>query len=283
MQFSAYTSVMKVLVEASSQDSLGDIYRLLRSVLVENSILQNASSFTALLSSFETSDSAHLQHQLAFFDNCVCRIAKRQVHYQDLLGSFKTNQSKSISSIAAAISEQWPFVIKSGDANAKSAVCAWAAQVLGRLKQAGEDSKALKGVRDSLMDAADDKKLKSTLKKALKDTEETSSNQERKNLSLDQEASRDAGNEQPQVDLIEMFGALPVESDTRNELHKWDKEELDASIEQGRVADLMVCLCSEHEEVRRQAFASISRFMSRLRVSLRHLCTSTSKKNQGKD
>lgn len=273
MQFSAFTSVMKVLVEASSQESLGDIYRLLRSVLVEHSILQSASSFTALVSSFDTSDSANLHHQLAFFDNCACRIAKKQVHYQDLVGSFTKDQSKPTSSIAAAMSEQWPFVIKSGDANAQIAVCAWAAQVLGRLKQAGEDSKTLKGVRDSLMDAADNKKVKSTLKKALKEHEDSSPDHGKKELNVDQEAARAAENEQPRVDLLEMFGPLPVESDTRNELHKWDKEEMEVSIEQGRVAELLVCLCSEHEEVRRQAFSNIGRFMSKLRVSLQ--CAST--------
>ncbi|KAH8434074.1 NPA1/URB1 family protein [Aspergillus melleus] len=265
MQFSAFTSVTKVLVEASSQESLGDIYRLLRSVLIENSILQSASSFTALLSSFETSDTARLQHQLAFFDNCVCRIAKKQVHYQDLLGSFTQDESKPTSSIVAAISEQWPFVVRSGDADAQSAVCAWAAQVLGRLKQAGEDSKALKGVRDSLVGATDKKQLKSTLKKALKDTEDDPL--EKKGLNLDQKVPPTVGSEQPRVDLLEMFGALPVESDERNELHKWDKGELEVSVEQGPVAELMVCLCSEHEEVRRQAFSNIARFMAKLRES----------------
>lgn len=267
MQFSAFTSILKVVVGASSPDSLRNIEVLLKTVLTENSILHGSSSFQSLLSSFGTSDSGNLRHQLSFFDNCVCRVAKKPVHYQDLLGSLCEDVSKPVSPIVAAITEQWPFVVKSGG-DAESAVGAWIAKTLGKLKGSGEDPKALKAARDTLVAATENKRTKSTLKKALKDTEEeTSQDSNRRESSTTQPTTLRSSNEKSTVDLEEIFGTLPTEGTTHNALHRWEKEDIEISVEQGRVADLMLCLCSEHEEVRRQAFANITRFMSKIRVS----------------
>ncbi|KAB8204260.1 ribosome 60S biogenesis N-terminal-domain-containing protein [Aspergillus parasiticus] len=267
MQFSAFTSILKVVVGASSPDSLRNIEVLLKTVLTENSILHGSSSFQSLLSSFGTSDSGSLRHQLSFFDNCVCRVAKKPVHYQDLLGSLCEDVSKPVSPIVAAITEQWPFVVKSGG-DAESAVGAWIAKTLGKLKGSGEDPKALKVARDTLVAATENKRTKSTLKKALKDTEEeTSQDSNRRDSSTTQPTTSRSSNEKSTVDLEEIFGTLPTEGTTHNALHRWEKEDIEISVEQGRVADLMLCLCSEHEEVRRQAFANITRFMSKIRES----------------
>ncbi|PLB42204.1 NPA1/URB1 family protein [Aspergillus candidus] len=264
IQYSAFTSILKVLAEAASRDSLKDIDALLRSVLVENSVLQAPSSFPAILTSFETSNPETLQHQIAFFDNCACRVAKKPVHYQDLLGNLHQDASKPVSPLVSAITEQWPFVVKAGNAKMESAVSAWVARVLGKLRQAGEDAKVLKAARDNLVDATQDKKVKSTLKKALKGTEEDADDAKSAPATA-QPAS--ASNQTPRVDLEEVFGALPTEGKTHNELQKWDREDLEDSIEQGRVGDLMLCLCSEYEEIRRQALANVSRFMTKLRES----------------
>ncbi|KAE8168289.1 ribosome 60S biogenesis N-terminal-domain-containing protein [Aspergillus tamarii] len=267
MQFSAFTSILKVVVGASSRDSLKDIEVLLKTVLTENSVLQDSGSYLSLVSSFETSGSGSLHHQLSFFDNCVCRVAKKPVHYQDLLGSLCEAVSKPVSPIVAAITEQWPFVVKSGG-DAESAVGAWIAKILGKLKGSGEDSKALKAARDTLVAATESKRTKSTLKKALKDTEEgPSQDSNRRESSTTQPTTSRSSNERSIVDLEEIFGTLPTEGTTHNALHRWEKEDIEISVEQGRVADLMLCLCSEYEEVRRQAFANITRFMSKIRES----------------
>ncbi|KKA16189.1 Ribosome biogenesis protein Urb1 [Rasamsonia emersonii CBS 393.64] len=70
-----------------------------------------------------------------------------------------------------------------------------------------------------------------------------------------------------QPDLSGMFGDLPTEDKNHAALHKWEHDEIDVAIEKGRIRDLMLCLCSEHEEVRRQAFVGVSRFMAKLKES----------------
>jgi nucleolar pre-ribosomal-associated protein 1 len=266
MQYSAFTSILKVLIKTSDKDSSKEIENLLTTTLKENSIIQSSSAFSSLLSSFDATESESIRHQLAFFDNCACRIAKKPVHYDDSLLSLTEGENQPTSLIVAAISEQWPFVAKNGNATVELAVCTWIARVLGRLKQAGEDSKTLKAARDGILQTIESKQLKSTLKKALKDTDEAASKDGSSHDGVSRSEPNGQKDKAAQVDLREIFGTLPTESKTHNELHKWEKEELEIAVEQGRISDLMLCLCSEHEEIRRQAFANLNRFMAKLRV-----------------
>jgi nucleolar pre-ribosomal-associated protein 1 len=265
MQYTPFTSILKVLVEGLDEDSSREIHSLLGAVLVDNHVLQDRpASFSSLVSSLKESGPEHLHDQLAFLDNCICRAAKKPVHYQDQVEALHRSATESVSFLIATIVEQWPFVVKSGNATTENAVGAWIAGLLGRLKQAGENSKALKSARDTLYDAAGDKKTRSLLKKALKVSEET----QRDSKEEESKQASPVGPEKSQkVDLDGIFGPLTKEGETHNELRKWEKEELDVAIEQGRIAELMLCLCSEYEEVRRQAYTNISRFMAKLRVS----------------
>lgn len=266
MQYTPFTSILKVLVEGLDEESSREIHGLLSTVLVDNHVLQDSpASFSSLVSSLKGSEPAHLQSQLTFLDNCVSRASKKPVHYQGLVDSLHRDASESLSFLVATIIEQWPFVVKSGDARAESAVGAWIARLLGHLKQAGENTKALKAGRDKLCDATADKKTRSLLKKALKVSGETQED-DSKGDETQQTPSAPSGNA-VNVDLDGMFGALPTEGETHNELRKWEKEELEVAIEQGRIAELMLCLCSEYEEVRRQAYTNITRFMAKLKVS----------------
>ncbi|KAJ5107276.1 hypothetical protein N7456_003951 [Penicillium angulare] len=264
MNYSPFTSILKVLIDTSDKVSSRKISVLLRSILAENSVLQNAPrAFNALLSSLEDSES-DLHQQLVFFDNCVSRVAKKPVHYLDLVASLSDDET-AVSPIVAAIVEQWPFVVKAGDEKKEKAVASWIAKLLGHLKTAGENSKALKAARDALMEATESKKSRSLLKKSLKDAEDAD---EEDKMDIDSAATQTSTTSKtPTVDLNEIFGFLPTEGTTHNALHRWEREEIEASIEQGRIAELMLCLCSEHEEVRRQGFANIVRFMAKLKES----------------
>jgi nucleolar pre-ribosomal-associated protein 1 len=264
MQYSPFTSILKVLVETSDKDSARRIASLLRSVLADNSVLQNLpKSFNALLSSLEDSESETLHKQLVFIDNCVSRVAKKPVHYLDLIGSMSQDEAAT-SPLVAAIVEQWPFVVKAGDESAEIATAAWIAKLLAHLKQAGENSAALKAARDALVEATETKKTRSLIKKCFKGQEDVDDEDK---MDVDSEpVAPTSSAKTATVDLDEIFGFLPSEGTTHNALHRWEREDLEQAVEQGRIAELMLCLCSEHEEVRRQAFAKIARFMGQLKV-----------------
>lgn len=298
MQYSAFTSILKVLVGATRRaNSLQQIRQLLHSVLVESSILlASPESFAALLASLDHSDTANhvLAAQLSFLDNCVCRVAKKPVHYRDLADALTTaaeGQSGNISPLVAALTEQWPFVIGTQsppekDRSAPHHVAAFIASFLGRLKQAGEDKSGLKAARDALaLSCAKDKALLSLFKKSLKSStgahgpkDDDNNNNNNNDNDDDDLAGHQARAGRPNavpsasvgkadtLDLDEVFGPLPVEAETHNALLKWKTVELDAAIEQNHIAELMRCLCSAHEEVRRQAFVGLGHFMMKLQV-----------------
>ncbi|OQE44460.1 hypothetical protein PENCOP_c002G05866 [Penicillium coprophilum] len=266
MQYSPFTSILKVLMDTSDKDSSRRISTLLKTVLVENSVLQSSPhAFASVLSSLENSEADALHQQLVFFDNCVSRVAKKPVHYQDLLQSLSDDVSKTTSALVAAIVEQWPFVVKGGDASTEAAVGAWIASLLGNLKQAGESIKVLKAARDALIEATETKKTKSLLKKSLKEADNADSEDK---MDIDSGSNVPSSSNKPStVDLDEIFGFLPTEGTTHNALNKWEREDIEEAVDQGHVAELMLCLCSQHEEVRRQAFANIIRFMAKLKES----------------
>ncbi|EED22137.1 ribosome biogenesis protein Urb1, putative [Talaromyces stipitatus ATCC 10500] len=268
--YSAFTCILKVALKTGDEPSTKELQNLLGTVLVEQAILSSSTgSFDALVASFKESDPAELAAPLQFLDNCLCRIAKKPVHYQDLATNLLQDNSAPLSLLVVAVLEQWPFILKGNDAEREQSVAKWIAFLIKRLKAAGEDKKALKNVRDGLCELSETKKTKSIFKKALKggdekedagddhDMEDVQSREQ-----LKQNTTSDAG-----LELLDIFGHLPKESKDHMGLYKWEKEEIDAAIEQGRVSDLLLCLHSEHEEIRRQAFAAISRLMIKLKDS----------------
>ncbi|KAJ5342504.1 hypothetical protein N7541_011628 [Penicillium brevicompactum] len=264
MQYSPFTSILKVLMDTSDKDSSRRISTLLKTVLVENCVLQSSPhAFTSILSSLESSEASDLHQQLIFFDNCVSRVAKKPVHYLDLLQSLSAD-SEITSALVAVVVEQWPFVVKAGDPSNEAAIGSWIASLLGNLKQAGESPKTLKAARDALIEATETKKVKSLFKKSLKGDDV----QNEDKMDID---SEDNVPTQPKkasmVDLDEIYGFLPTEGTTHNALHKWEREDIEEAIDQDHIAELMLCVCSEHEEVRRQAFAGLIRFMAKLKES----------------
>lgn len=265
MSYTPFTTILKFLVQGVDEESAQEIRNLLSEVLTiyTHNLHTAPASFSALVSSLKSSEPEDLHRQLVFLDNCLCRGAKKPVLYVDLVEALHEGSYGSVSPLVATIAEQWPFVIKSRDAAAEVAVGAWIARLLGHFKQAGEHAKALKAARDKLCEATNDKTTRSLIKKSLKVEVQHEEGQDE----LTPKTPTVASSRMRKVDLNGMFGPLPAESETRNELRKWEKEELEVAVEHGSIAQLMLCLCSEHEEVRRQAYASIARFMGKLKVS----------------
>ncbi|PGH35673.1 nucleolar pre-ribosomal-associated protein 1 [[Emmonsia] crescens] len=270
LQFSAFVSVFKVLTEATSdQAPLEDIRSLVQDVLIQNSVILSPASFNALLSSIDTSDSVTLATQLSFLDNCITRLVKKPVLYLDLVQSLVGDGQENLSLLVGVISEQWPFVVKSGQSDKQVVVSSWISRLLGLLNVVGEDEKALKAVRDAVIDNMENKKVRSALKKAFKHAKEAGEQNDNGHTLVTANGSSKSESQiqASRVDLTEMFGALPVESESRPVLNRWEREEIELTLEKGHIGELMLCLCSEYEEIRRQANAAISRFMVKIRES----------------
>lgn len=246
-------------------NAMKQIRALLQAVLVENSILTNSNaSFDALALSLRDSESESLFSRLQFLDNCLCRIAKKPVHYEDLATSLLDGREERLSALVAIVNEQWPFVLKNKDSSKEGSIASWLASLLRHLKVAGEDKTALKTLRDNLSELSESKKTRSIFKKAFKGGDETEQqDEEMPDADVDQQITTHT---KSSADLVDIFGTVPVESRNHTELYKWENDDMDVAIEQGQIRDLVLCLCSEYEEIRRQAFAALTRLMAKLKV-----------------
>ncbi|DAA72605.1 TPA_exp: putative Ribosome biogenesis protein URB1 [Trichophyton benhamiae CBS 112371] len=266
LTLSVFTSVLKVAVEKQDHSARAKIYSLLQDVLTQDSILVQPDSFEALVLSIQLEDE-NIPLPWSFIDNCFTRLAKRPVPYLDQVSSLPS-KSSLISPILVVISEQWPFIVKAQDEMNELSTAAWISKLLGYLKEYGEDKNALTSVRDTILSETKVKKCRSLLKKAFDHGIETH------RLVLGEEDTQMGGtgtlpspSATQEVNLSDVFGEIQMADETHAGLHKWEREDLELAIDQGYIGDLILCVCSEHEEVRRQAMAGLSRFMAKLKES----------------
>lgn len=252
------------------QAPIQDIKSLIQDVLIQNSVILGPASFNALLLSIGVSDRAALITELSFLDNCITRLIKKPVFYLDLAESLVSSGQENLSLLVSVISEQWPFVIKSGQPDKQTAISSLISRLLGLLHVAGEDEEALMRVFDSVIDSTENRKARSALKNAFKHAKLAvdKDGNDRKLITAVVSPTFESQVQRPRVNLTEIFGELPVESESHPVLNRWEREEIELALEKGHIGELMFSLCSEYEEIRRQAGAAIPRFMVKIRVRI---------------
>ncbi|KPI39066.1 Nucleolar pre-ribosomal-associated protein 1 [Cyphellophora attinorum] len=136
-------------------------------ILVEKGVLvpKKASwlALTASLSDSIVKDDAVLPD---FIENCMIRITKQPVKYLELAERAGTaaSEAESISLIACAISEQWPFLLKNDDLDG---LAEFVAKFFVLLAAADESAPVLKHFKNQMLDASEShKQHRKTLKKA---------------------------------------------------------------------------------------------------------------------
>ncbi|OAL72769.1 hypothetical protein A7D00_2542 [Trichophyton violaceum] len=265
LTLSVFTSVLKVAVEKQEHSARAKINSLLQDVLTQDSILIQPGSFEALVLSIQLEDE-NTPVPWSFIDNCLTRLAKRPVPYLDQVSSLPS-KSSLISPILVVISEQWPFIVKAQDEMNELFTASWISKLLGYLMEYGEDKNALTSVRDTILIETKVKKSRSLLKKAFDHGTEAH------RLVLAEEARMGGTRTLPsssatqEVNLSDVFGKMQMADETHAGLYEWEREDLELAIDQGYIGNLILCVCSEHEEVRRQAMAGLSRFMAKLKES----------------
>lgn len=262
-----------MLAEVRDENPLDDIKTLIQDILIQDSVLADVSSFNGLLSSLDASDSETLAAELSFLDNCITRVVKKPVVYLDLTDNLRgddQNSHKRLSLLVSVVVEQWPFVVKAGDINREKLVSEWISRFFIALADHGEDAKALAEACNAILSSTENKKARSPLKEVLKHLKQADATtidkdgaSEMKPVDL---AASSHQNIDFQSDLEATFGTLPAEPKSHNGLIKWDREEIEMAVDNGYAADLIFCLCSEHEEIRRQAATAIPRFMKKIMV-----------------
>lgn len=223
---------------------------------------------------------------LEFLDDCCSRFSKLPIKYFDdrdtmqSRRSLPSKESGSFSPLLMVLVEQWPF--KGGESSTNAAadsLAQWLSRLLYLLKLISEDEAMLCLVRDALVEAAHPsykdvlkdaflwKMGKERAKEALKlATGADFSGSDRSTASpVPLEKPEQSTRYRPDIELE----APPIEDEKHTGLTRWRKKDLSEAIDDGDIGELLLCLSSEHAEIRLQAINSIRQLMATLSTSNR--------------
>ncbi|KAI9836551.1 MAG: hypothetical protein M1819_001183 [Sarea resinae] len=287
LQFSPFIVLLKLCVNTPKGVSKLQLQELLHAITLENGVLQQEtkpSSLAALLSSLETTKAASESAAVfGFLENCVGRLVRKPVSYSDQLDSVRDsakvrkNSKKDlpVSLLILALNEQLEFVAKKESTDGTT-IATWLARYLGYSKQIGEDSAVLKVIRDAMISVFPQKGYQSILKKAFKHEDANlvpSSKPSADEISTDgapkSQRTPRTGDEpvDDTTEMIEMMESPPAEDENHRGLNRWTQKDVQEAVEDNDVGQLIICLCSKHFDIRKQALANVQRLMEKLTTS----------------
>lgn len=212
-----------------------------------------------------------------FLDKCIIRFVQKSVKYYEdlnLLSNTSTDIDtpswiEEISPLFAALIEQWPYVVKSAEESEKLEIAQWLARYIGYSKQLVGDDTLLAAVRAKLVVLAMDRKCRAVLEKAFQERRKDGFPEDQQ-ISIQQSAPK-SFKEHPQptassADGEEMLQGPEAEDDDHPGLRRWIRKEVQEAIDDGDIGELVNCVCSEHEDIRKQALINIGKFMAKLEV-----------------
>ncbi|KAL8642298.1 MAG: hypothetical protein Q9228_001006 [Teloschistes exilis] len=264
------------------------MFELLQSALLEGLNLDPAHGRLLLVILLTSLDSTQAwrppDNVWIFVDDLLQRLAKKGVKYhQDLLtlaeeihAAAEDTTEAPLGTFLVVLMEQWPFVQKSATEVELEGFCKWASRLFSIMDRTRKVSKLSHHVYGSI--------------KAI-----TTSKPSRKWL----EESTDEGPElvpvipfeipkSPHVPKLETSGTLtddrvetsqvstdawkppsppPLEDDNHTGLRKWKRLDVEEAVAVGAVGELMLCLCSQYGEIRKQALNEVRSWMKRLQAS----------------
>lgn len=173
--------------------------------------------------------------------------------------------------------EQWPFKGgKDEKGNPAEPLAQWLSKLLYLLKLIGEDELLLGLVRDSLVASA-----VPAYQEVLKDAFLWKMGKEKAKVALKLATGADfSGSErssaspiptaQPKEETriaVTVDLELPPKKDEKHAgLNRWRKKDIEESMENGDIGELLLCLCSQHAEIRLQAVINIRQLMGKIDV-----------------
>jgi nucleolar pre-ribosomal-associated protein 1 len=286
--------LLKLVVTSQEGELYNGIKTVLVAILRDTEMLQmdtQPDALDALIASLGSSCGASSTppQVLEFLDDCCARFTKGPIKYFDDLDTLREEAKGAtagpFSPLLMTLVEQWPFKAgKPEPNNPAEPIAHFLSKFLYLLKLIGEDETLLALVRDRLVSSADSayqqvlkdsflwKMGKEKAKEALKQATgaDFSGSERSVSASLPPEPPQDSAVVAPRAEL-----ELPPQEDEKHAgLNKWRKKDLEESIDDGDIGELLLCLCSRHAEIRLQAVANIRQLMAKIGVrSSKYLST----------
>ena len=226
----------------------------------------------------ETQASIEIYH---FLDNCFLQLVQKVVIYSERIASLKTQHSpkfkelqiESIDLLLIAIADQWPFLRRASNSAVVRSISRWLISYLDLSKDAGRNLESLYIIRDEILQSTEDATAQSMFAQALqspssKDTLEFFQSNKTWQDKADKltEDSETASIPRHSEQELSLHLEPPEEDENHQVLIRWAKEITPDSVLEGTIGELTICLCSEHEDIRRQALDALRKIRKSLKV-----------------
>ncbi|KAL8671196.1 MAG: hypothetical protein Q9168_004292 [Polycauliona sp. 1 TL-2023] len=216
-----------------------------------------------------------------FLDNCLIRLAKKTVKYdQDLLTlrvGIKQTPTHDADMVAGkllvVVTEQWPFVQTSATIPDMENISHWLSRFLLVVVRNGGDAKFFDRIRGQVTRLTTLQQCQMWVKKGsvrhIAEGIDFEVLERPGHTTLKETNLADRKILKAEVRKEEWQPPTPPASEGEDHpgLGKWKKLGIEEAIVEGAIEELMLCLCSRYGEIRRQALTELQRWMKALQTS----------------
>lgn len=294
MWLSPFTMLLRLYLDQIRHDTSSEHLRtLLKTVTRESQILRSDASMTSLdslvLSLRDFGDWKASRRVFEFLDRCILSVVRKPVLYCDTLADLIATAELDINPrycqvdlLLITIMDQWRFLVKSADLPTFTNVSKWLVRYIEvmdlgngyveNLPLRGETTVLLSLISDRLKADIQDASWRAMFEKTSGERPEFETLKDLVTENTNSEAiqvSRPAGpSVKTHLEPPETFLPLgpPEEHEDHPGLHRWTRHEVPDAINEGHVKELILCLCSKHVEIRKQALMGVRAFMMKLEV-----------------
>ncbi|KAL8944316.1 MAG: hypothetical protein Q9216_000501 [Gyalolechia sp. 2 TL-2023] len=216
-----------------------------------------------------------------FLDVCFTRLSKRVVKYhQDLLEQVVQTHGDSArgtvyqgGELLVVVSEQWPFIQRSATTADLENISRWFLYYLFIQEQRSKDSRLLRRIRHNVGAITIDEQCRILLDRAPAEVCNEATNYD--NGELDDLATPSlettAAQETRKTEAGSIGWEAPTPPSPENEDHpglgRWKRFDVEEAISGGAIGELILCLCSKHVDIRKQALIELRLWMKKVETS----------------
>ena len=256
---------------------------MLESVSEEDHLLENDEEFPSIdLLIHSLRDCSHSDDFYQFLDQCFQQCYRKSVVYFDARVVLKRNHSASeverdrcdVDLFLVAIADQWPFLIQAGTESVVMETTKWLVQYLDLLMRAGRRHDQLSLIRDRIQRNTRNENRRSTLTRALEDDNAWNIQQLFNSL---EEATKQNDVRKVTTGMVSAHEVLladqlilsgpPKEDEDHRVLSQWSQEGIPEVVLEGTLGELILCLSSQHADIRMQTLNALRKIRDKLKVS----------------
>ena len=259
---------------------------LLESLMVHNYLIWPTTEVTGLdifVRTLQTMEMVASEALYAFLDNCIMRCEKKTVVYSDLLDDL-VNMIEAKGEhippgfhadlLLVTIMEQLPYLIARQDEATIATVARFLRIYLDFSVLRGISRPLLIRIRDTMTVCFEKyKDCFQVIEKALEEPLDSDIQHDFDQLipedveDVPQYVAPVSLNAEKIQEETETPPGPPIEDKDHHGLVRWTRGDIQDAIADGAVAELILCLCSEFEEIRKQALTGVGKLMQKLEVS----------------